>query len=469
MIFGSPGLFLKRWSYLCCIGLAILLLLLVSLVSSSGFIPRAHAASLAAPLTVHRFAPQQYDEFWGQQTTSDFGKWSLNGVSVQPGPNSAQVQLASSTNLICTAAAIDGGTASYDATAGLCAGTDPQAAGSYNSGNYYNGGSFYYGTLISPMHTTKQAFTTLIASWNATTPAGTWMEVHVRVRESKSWTNWYDLPIWASDFSVINRHSVDGQADKTGSVATDTFLAKQQATAYQLSLTLFTTSPSVSLTLNRVGAIASYDVANVPTVAPDTSVWGTNLNVPQRSQMLPAYQGLSYGGGGEVWCSPTSTSMVMDYWSNVLKQANLNQTVPDVAQGAYDFTYQGTGNWPFNTAYSAEFGGMHSFVTRMYSMSQIEQWVKAGVPIIMSIAFSDGQLPGAPILSSTGHIIVVRGFDANGNVIVNDPAFATDDQVQATYNRADLQKVWLASSNGTVYVNYPEGWSVPTADRYTSW
>ncbi|MGH2480695.1 MAG: C39 family peptidase, partial [Ktedonobacteraceae bacterium] len=364
---------------------------------------------------------------------------------------------------------IDGGSASFNATAGLCAGTDPMAAGSYNSGNYYNGGSFYYGTLTSPIHTTQKSFTTLVASWNATTPAGTWMEVHVRVLGSKGWTHWYNLPIWASDLSTINRHSVDGQSDKTGSVSTDTFFASPSATAYQLSLTLFTTSPSVSLTLKRVGVIASYDSTSFPTIAPDRSVWGTNLNVPQRSQMLPQYQGLGYGGGGEVWCSPTSTSMVMAYWSTVLNQANLNQTVPDAAQGTYDFTYQGTGNWPFNTAYSAEFGGMHSFVTRMYSMSQIEQWIKAGVPIVISIAFKSGQLPGAPINSSTGHLIVVRGFDASGNVIVNDPAFSTDATVETTYNRADLQNVWLSGSNGTAYVNYPEGWSVPTADQYTSW
>jgi hypothetical protein len=77
---------------------------------------------------------------------------------------------------------------------------------------------------------------------------------------------------------------------------------------------------------------------NVQSIAPDPSVWGTNLNVPQRSQLLPQYQGLGYGGGGEVWCSPTSTSMVMAYWSSVLKQANLNQTVPDTAAGTYDFT-----------------------------------------------------------------------------------------------------------------------------------
>lgn len=94
--------------------------------------------------------------------------------------------------------------------------------------------------------------------------------------------------------------------------------------------------------------------------------------MPQRSQMLPEYNGLGYGGGGEVWCSPTSTSMVMAYWSNLLHYPKLTQTVPDTARDTYDFTYEGTGNWPFNTGYSGSYG-LRSFVTRMYSMSQIEQ------------------------------------------------------------------------------------------------
>src|SRR5229473_2939857 len=53
----------------------------------------------------------------------------------------------------------------------------------------------------------------------------------------------------------------------------------------------------------RIGAIASDDAHLFRTVAPDPSVWGTNLPVPQRSQMLKKYKGLGYGVGGEVWCS----------------------------------------------------------------------------------------------------------------------------------------------------------------------
>lgn len=451
---------------------ALPLALIVAFALTLTLVLQFFAGPLVHPPSAHA-ASQQYDEFWRQDSTGAFGSWALNGVAVGGSSKNVAVQLAPSYKaaLTCASTDIDGGAASYDARSGLCSGADPLPAGSYSGGlNYYNGGSFYYGTMVSPIHTTGAPINHVIASWNATTPVGTWMEVHIRVQQSSGWTHWYDLPIWANDFSTIHRHSINGQSDTDGGVATDTFFTKpgQVASAYQLGVTLFTTSPSASPAIRLITAIASYDATQFQTIAPDPSVWGTNLPVPQRSQMLPQYQGLGYGGGGEVWCSPTSTSMVMAYWSNVLGQADLNQTVPAAAEGTYDFAYGGTGNWPFNTGYAASYG-LTAYVTRMSSMSQIEQWVKAGVPIVISVAFNNGQLPGEPVKNSPGHLLVVRGFTATGDVITNDPAASTDAGVQIVYKRSDLQNVWLTASNGTAYVIYPAGWQTPTTDAYGSW
>jgi hypothetical protein len=56
---------------------------------------------------------------------------------------------------------------------------------------------------------------------------------------------------------------------------------------------------------------------------------------------------------------------------------------------------------------------------------------------------------------------VLVGFDSAGNPIVNDPAAASDDAVQRTYNRAQLESLWLETSGGTAYLIYPAGWPVP--------
>jgi Peptidase_C39 like family len=412
----------------------------------------------------------QYDEFWRLDTEDDFVSWTMNGVAIREVDGHVALQLApSKTTLRCSPVDIDGGAASYDAKTGLCVGVDPYAPGTSGKNlNYYNGGHFYFGTVVSPIHTVAQPITTVISSWNATTPAGTWIEAHIRVLQDETWTHWYKLPIWASDFSTITRHSVDHQTDATGTVAIDTFYTiGHRATTYQLSYTLFSTSPEITASIRGIYAVASNDAKRFPALPPDKSVWGKNLAVPQRSQMLKKYRGEGFGGGGEVWCSPTSTSMVMAYWSHVLDQDDLLQTVPRAAADTYDFTYQGTGNWPFNTAYAARYG-LRAFVTRMYSMSQVEQWIKVGVPIVISIAYKKGELPGSPIPGSPGHLLVVRGFTENGDVITNDPA-ATNAAVEITYNREALEHAWQKYSNGTVYVIYPENWTTPAVDELSNW
>ncbi|GER87371.1 hypothetical protein KDW_15330 [Dictyobacter vulcani] len=415
---------------------------------------------------------QQYNEFWQQQSGQDFQHWQQHGVSVTNGMTAANVQLDRQKNLACNTRDIDGGSVSYVEQVGLCQGKDPYPARGYVQGqNYYNGGAFYFGTLTSPINVVHQPFTSLVASWNATTPAGTWLEFHVRVLEKRFWTHWYRLPIWASDSSMITRHSNSGQSDRTGAVETDTFVTgKQPARAYQIAVTLFSMTANNSPHLKRVSVIASYDTnaQTTPVIAPLKAAWGINLAVPQRSQMLDAYRQLGFGGGGEAWCSPTSTSMVMAYWAQKLGQADLRQAVPDAARASFDYTYQGTGNWPFNTAYAGSYN-LKSFVTRLYSMSQVESWIQAGIPLVISVAYQPGALPDSPIASSTGHLLVVRGFTPHGDVITNDPAASSDDHVQIIYSRTRLQTVWLNASHGTVYVIYPEKWLIPTLNRLNSW
>jgi hypothetical protein len=405
----------------------------------------------------------QYNHFTMYSHAADFAGWVLSGVAVGDGRTGAMVQLAPSKAgaLTCTSDEIDGGPARYDLPSGLCAGTDPMPGGLPAGLSYYNGGAFFYGTLRSPEIRPGQPISTVIASWNAETPPGTWLAVHVRAQLPSGWSRWYSLPVWAADVSTVQRHSIKGSSDADGYVDTDTFLLKGGKTtaAYQLRLTLFATSPALTPTVRLVAAVASKDKKAYPRAVPDATVWGRELAVPQRSQELPEYRGQGYGGGGEVWCSPTSTSMVMAYWSGVTANPMLNQTVPATAAGCYDWVYAGTGNWPFNTAHAAAFG-LTGYVTRLYSLSDAEPFIKAGVPLIMSIAFKPGELPGAPIKQTAGHLIVLRGFDKRGDPIVNDPAAANDAATRLVYPRTALENAW-SHSGRTAYVSYPTGYPAP--------
>jgi len=177
-----------------------------------------------------------------------------------------------------------------------------------------------------------------------------------------------------------------------------------------------------------------------------------------------------YPNGGQVWCSPTSLSMVMAYWANKTGNSRLNQSVPTVARGTYDYAYRGNGNWPFNTAYASSYG-LKTSVNRFSSLGQVERWVDKGVPVVASISWGRGQLDGAPIPSSNGHLMVIRGFDKTGRyVIVNDPAASSNSGVRRVYDRQQFANAWMRGSGGVTYIIHPKGWSVPSrTDARGSW
>lgn len=326
------------------------------------------------------------------------------------------------------------------------------------------------GLAIGPVRETSGPFQELIASWNADTPPGTWIEVRLRARlggdgsagTSGRWTRWYDLGSWSLDAGPERRQSVKGQSDADGRVSTDTLILAAPASAYQLGLTLraddaaasAARAPAVSL----AAVLASTPSETARVVSTSRAAWGTTLEVPERSQMV-------YPDGGPVWCSPTSISMVMAYWSERLGQPALNRPVPEVAAAVYDVVYRGNGNWPFNTAYAAQHG-LVGYVSRMSTLGQVERWIEAGVPVVASLAWAPGELRNAAVPSTDGHILVIVGFTAEGDVVVNDPA--ADPRlglsVRRVYPRGTLERLWLTHAGGTVYLIYPETLSPPPGD-----
>jgi hypothetical protein len=131
-------------------------------------------------------------------------------------------------------------------------------------------------------------------------------------------------------------------------------------------------------------------------------------------------------------------------------------TVDWAAVHTYDYHYQGTGNWPFNTAYAAHYG-LDASVRQYADLRGVERWIKRGVPVVVSIAWN--KMDGADIKKTNGHLLVVRGFTAGGDVIVNDPASPDDASVRHVYQRDQFEYNWLSASNGIVYVIKP--YSIP--------
>ncbi len=73
----------------------------------------------------------------------------------------------------------------------------------------------------------------------------------------------------------------------------------------------------------------------------------------------------------------------MAYWSNRTGRKALNQSVPKVAHGTYDYTYRGWGNWSFNAGYAGAYG-LEAKVSRFSSIEQVERWIDMGIPVVHS-------------------------------------------------------------------------------------
>ncbi|MFC5724344.1 peptidase C39 family protein [Streptomyces gamaensis] len=317
-----------------------------------------------------------------------------------------------------------------------------------------------YATWTAPERRLPTPASELVASWNARTPAGTWIQTEVRGRYTDgSATPWYVLGRWTSSDADgdIRRTSVDGQGDGRSSVSTDTLAVDHPDTGLRLaSCTLRLTlhrRPGTDLTPTvwRLSAMASDlpDRFTVPPSKPGPAT-GRELPVPRYSQEIHKGQYPQYNNGGEAWCSPTSSQMAIEYWGRRPSRRDLSWVDPHyadpqvchAARFTYDHQYGGCGNWPFNAAYAATYRDLQAVVTRLRSLTDAERLVRANIPVITSQSFLASELDGAGY-GTAGHLMCVVGFTAAGDVIANDPNSPSDPAVRRIYRRGQFENIWL--------------------------
>ncbi|MFI9820103.1 peptidase C39 family protein [Streptomyces sp. NPDC052013] len=313
-----------------------------------------------------------------------------------------------------------------------------------------------YATWTSPLHRLAVPATEVIASWNAHTPEGTWLQAELTGTYSDGTeTPWYVMGRWAAGDQDIRRTSVDDQSDGKSTVWTDTLAVDDPASglrivSFRLRLTLYR-RPGTKLTPTvwRLGVMGS-DVPDRFTVPASEPRLAKELIVPRYSQEIHKGQYPEYDNGGEAWCSPTSSQMIIEYWGGRLTEEQLAWVDPDyadpqichAARHTYDYQYAGCGNWPFNAAYAATFQGLEGVVTRLGSLTDLETLIAAGIPAITSQSFLEKELTGAGY-GTAGHLMTVIGFTAEGDVIANDPASPSNEAVRRVYRRREWENIWL--------------------------
>lgn len=263
-----------------------------------------------------------------------------------------------------------------------------------------------------------EPFTEAVVSWNARGD----IRVELRARTNGEWTPWYVMGECKGGKLNSAKHP---------DVAIDTLKLKKKADAFQYRYTVGT-GAHVALI-----AVTHYTPGEKAKPKCDHKAWGKVLDVPQRSQMVedPKIRGLI--------CSPTSVSMVLEYYG-------IKRKTTDVCEGVLDHTANIYGNWPCNTAFAYTAGASEAYVKRCMSLCEVEEEIAAGRPVVLSHQWKKGELTDAPISESDGHLIVVVGFTQNGDVVVNDPA--ARERVRRTYKRAEIEKTWLENASGITYI-----------------
>ena len=308
------------------------------------------------------------------------------------------------------------------------------------------------GTLESPDLESPFPFDNLVGSFSADVPSGGELELSARVRTPAGWSEWYVLGTQTSDGFASAPKSDDALA----SLDVDELKLKTPASAARYRFKFRAGRRPVRL---RSLSLALSD-ASAPSAPPafSTGPWVRELTVSPRTQRD---EDEKYKHDV---CSPTSLSMVLEFWGH-------KKPTEEVALAVRDRTSDLFGNWPANASYAAKFG-LDARIARLESLTDLEHEVADGRPVVVSVTFGEGELPGAPIKKTNGHIMVVAGFTENGDVIVDDPAGHGRPDVRHVYGRAPFHKAWRVNKRGLAYLIGPDlprrlTVGVPVADLWS--
>jgi hypothetical protein len=227
------------------------------------------------------------------------------------------------------------------------------------------------------------------------------------------------------------------------SVDIDVFQAPVPAERVRLRLRLRADDPADLLDAPWLLTLSACDLG--PAAAPAERPGGARLAVPAMSQMVAG------GARAARICSPTSVAMVLAY-------LGAGDAVERLAAEMFHPALDRYGVWPAAIV-AAGRRGVLGYLLRFPDWAAAAWCLDQGRPIIASVRYAAGELSGAAIAETAGHLLVLTGYE-DGEVLVNDPAAAEPAAVPRRYRRDELVRVWLERA-GVGYVLFrPEAEAV---------
>ncbi|MCE5234637.1 MAG: C39 family peptidase [Eubacteriales bacterium] len=304
------------------------------------------------------------------------------------------------------------------------------------------------GTYISE-EIAVPAFEYLVASWNADTPPGTYVEVFGRayVDKKEAWSSWLSWGKWSP---YIERASTNDE-DELAMVDVDTFTvlgtSGETANRFQFKVVLASTESGVSPVLRQVAASMKNTLKDQ-----GIGVYHQGVELPEKVLLdTPAYSQMVRDRAiADSICSPTTMTMLLnDRGEDLFPE--------EVALNEYDFEYEGFGNWSYTVAAAGMYG--YDAYCMYADFDFLREQLALGYSVGISVKYSNKEngsnpyLQNGAISSTSGHLISIVGYETIDGVdyfYSNDSAAGTDELcVLRKYKAKQLDYAW---SNRLAYI-----------------
>jgi len=277
-------------------------------------------------------------------------------------------------------------------------------------------------------------FDELIISWNGERPLKGYYSISVSLYTTR-WSPWLDYAFWSVTEQGTFSHQPLSACCKSFQ---DTIhvLERNKATQFKICVTAH---EGASLKNFRTLYACTTSLSNYQFSKDYTPIPSIHLDVSGLSQMTLQSE------RSKRMCSPTSTTSVINY----LSASHIDPL--NFADCVIDDNFDIYGNWVLNIAQASHHLGENwcCYVARFTSFNQILESLQKGFPVIVSI---QGPLSGSAQPYTEGHLIVVKGFDADEQkVLCMDPAFNDNALTHVNYAVDEFLTAWKRR-NGIAYL-----------------
>ncbi|HSX13735.1 MAG TPA: C39 family peptidase [Chlamydiales bacterium] len=256
-------------------------------------------------------------------------------------------------------------------------------------------------------------FDEFILTWNGKRPENDKINFYVRLK-TDAWSPYFLYATWGKSGQNSYRYGTDIRVDQ------DVISTKTKATGFEIKVE--GANPKdfcYHVYVNQEKTIC-HNVSNLGSI---------RLDVPGLSQKT-----LDHPRKMDL-CSPTSSTAVIRYLSN----ASIDPVL--FAENVCDSGFDIYGNWILNVAEASSIlDSWHCWVERLCGFEELHARLMKNTPVVVSVR---GPLKGSALPYAKGHLLVVKGYDAEKNMVLcMDPAFPTNEETNIAYPLSDFMAAW---------------------------